>query len=230
MSSSSPPDASTEPAIEPVPSAAAELFGDRLPRAQAYVDLLCDEGIEWGLMGPREGARIWTRHVAHCALLAELVPHGASVIDVGTGAGLPGVPLAILRPDLHVTLLEPLARRVRFLELAATRLELVNTTVVQAKAHTAATPACDVATARAVAPLGRLAAWTVPLLRTGGVLLAIRGASAAAEVADAEMEITQAGAAHASVVTVTHQGLDPLVVVRATRVSRETAARARKKR
>lgn len=218
MSSSSPPD----PAPEQVPAAAVELFGPTLDQAAAYAQLLCDEGIEWGLIGPREAPRIWSRHVAHCALLAELVPVGARVVDVGSGAGLPGIPLAILRPDLAVTLLEPLARRVRFLELAVDRLGLDNAKISQTKANLHARDDADVVTARAVAPLTRLGEWTLPLLKRGGLLLSIRGESAAAEAAAAEGDLTRLGAADVNVQTIERAGLEPLTVVSARRVSRET--------
>lgn len=225
MSSSSPPDSTDF--CEPAPSAARELFGAQFHLAEQFAALLCEEGTEWGLIGPRERPRIWSRHVAHCALLSELIAPDREVLDVGSGAGLPGLPLAIARPDLTVTLLEPLARRIRFLEFAVQRLSLPNVTVVRAKAHLH-TVLTDVVTARAVAPLERLAAWTVPLLRFGGELLAIRGASAHDELTAARAALTTVGVENSAVRTVEHPGLDPLIVVRAVRVSRETSQRRRR--
>ena len=225
MSSSSLSDSTN--VCEPAPPAARELFGAQFHLAEQFAALLCEEGTEWGLIGPRERPRIWSRHVAHCALLSELIAPDREVLDVGSGAGLPGLPLAIARPDLTVTLLEPLARRIRFLQLAVQRLGLPNVTVVQAKAHLH-TALTDVVTARAVAPLERLSEWTVPLLRVGGELLAIRGASAHDELTSARGALTTVGVENPAVLTVNHAGLDPLIVVRAVRVSRETSHRRRR--
>jgi 16S rRNA (guanine527-N7)-methyltransferase len=167
-----------------VPAARA-LFGDRLDRASAYADLLATDGVVRGLIGPREAPRIWDRHLLNCAAIAELIPQRASVVDVGSGAGLPGIVLAVARPDLTVTLVEPLARRTAFLAEVVTALDLDRTvTVVRARAEECVgrTPA-DVVTARAVAPLDRLTGWCLPLTALGGRLLALKGASAADEVA-----------------------------------------------
>jgi 16S rRNA (guanine527-N7)-methyltransferase len=164
---------------------AAVLFGDRLEFAQRYVDMLADTGVTHGLIGPKEGDRVWQRHVLNCAVLAELVEPGARVLDMGSGAGLPGIPLALARPDLEIVLLEPLARRVDWLRTVLGELELpVN--VVRGRAEDAMVRkqwgGADVVTARAVAPLARLSGWGLPLLRPGGRLLAIKGASATDEV------------------------------------------------
>ena len=168
-----------------IPPAAAQVFGPSLDRAVAYAELLATAGTERGLIGPREGPRLWDRHLLNSAVVGELIPAGARVVDVGSGAGLPGVPLALARPDLDVVLLEPLARRVAFLSEAVA--DLVNVTVVRGRAeegHTrrALGPA-DVVTARAVAPLDRLAGWCLPLARPGGTLLALKGSSAESELA-----------------------------------------------
>lgn len=175
------------PAGLAVPPAAVELFGDRLPLARQYVALLAGSGVERGLIGPREVDRLWQRHVLNCAVIAELVPPGACrVVDIGSGAGLPGLPLALARPELNVTLLEPMARRVDWLQEAVTILGLP-VRVVRGRAEEPAVltelGGAGVVTARAVAPLARLAGWALPLLTDGGMLIAMKGETAADEVA-----------------------------------------------
>jgi 16S rRNA (guanine527-N7)-methyltransferase len=168
--------------------AAERLFGDRLPVAIAYARLLVTDGVIRGLIGPREAPRIWDRHLLNCAALGELVPPGARVVDVGSGGGLPGIVLAIARPDVSVVLVEPLARRTAFLEEAIAALGLDRASVVRARAEelvpVRGRPRIDraeVVTARAVAPLDRLTAWCLPLVADGGRLLALKGESAAEE-------------------------------------------------
>ena len=160
-------------------------FGDRLPLAQRYAEHLATTGVEWGLVGPREAARVWDRHVLNCAVVADLVPPGARVLDIGSGAGLPGIPLALARPDLRVVLVEPLARRVEWLRTVLADLDLP-IEVERGRAEDIPVrrrwEGADVVTSRAVAPLHRLAAWCLPLVRTGGMMLAVKGMSAAAEV------------------------------------------------
>ncbi len=184
----------TDQNLLPVPPPVAlEVFGEALPRAVAYAEKLATDGVIRGLIGPHEVPRLWERHLLNCAVLGELIDPGLAVVDVGSGAGLPGIVLAIVRPDLRVTLLEPLARRVAFLEECRAALELANLTVLRGRAEDPATlPAVggtDVVTARAVAPLGRLVRWCLPLLRAGGRLLAVKGESASAEVAAYRQEI-----------------------------------------
>ncbi|MEU7609104.1 16S rRNA (guanine(527)-N(7))-methyltransferase RsmG [Micromonospora sp. NPDC049204] len=170
--------------------AALSLFGDRLDLAASYAELLVTDGVVRGLIGPREAPRIWDRHLLNCAAVAERIPSGASVLDVGSGAGLPGLVLAIARPDLTVTLIEPLARRTSFLIEVVERLGLAKSVrVFRGRADEAATGSSgrepisgDVVTARAVAPLDRLAGWSLPLAVRGGRLLALKGSSAAAEI------------------------------------------------
>lgn len=173
------------PTLRPPPAAAGVLFGDRLDRAGRYVELLADTGVAHGLIGPRERERIWERHVLNCAVLTELIEPNARVLDLGSGAGLPGIPLALARPDLEVVLLEPLARRVDWLRATVRELELP-VTVVRGRAEEREVRrewrGADVVTARAVAPLAKLAGWALPLLRTGGRLLAMKGESASDEV------------------------------------------------
>jgi 16S rRNA (guanine527-N7)-methyltransferase len=165
---------------------AERVFGERYPLAVDYARLLVTDGVVRGLIGPREAPRIWERHLVNCAVMSEIIPIGASVVDVGSGAGLPGIVLAVARPDLSITLVEPLARRTAFLSEAVTALGLESTvTVVRGRAEDVVDgpPAgADVVTARAVAPLDRLAGWCLPLARTGGRLLALKGSSAAEEV------------------------------------------------
>lgn len=168
--------------------AATKAFGQRLSLAEAYAHLLVTDGVVRGLIGPREAPRIWERHLINCAVMSEMIPIGASVIDVGSGAGLPGIVLAVARPDLMITLVEPLARRTAFLSEAVTALGLDATvTVVRGRAEDVAGEplvAADIVTARAVAPLDRLAGWCLPLVAVGGRLLALKGASATDEVTE----------------------------------------------
>jgi 16S rRNA (guanine527-N7)-methyltransferase len=170
------------------PPAEVELiFGRRIDLANRYIEHLATTGVDHGLIGPREVPRIWTRHVVNCALLADVIPQGSEVIDVGSGAGLPGLVLAIRRPDLRVTLIEPLLRRVAWLSRVSDDLGLGSVRVLRARA-----PQVDKSTrgpvvvARAVASLPTLAGWCLPLVTAGGSLLAIKGRTAAAELAKME--------------------------------------------
>jgi 16S rRNA (guanine527-N7)-methyltransferase len=188
--------------VEPPPAAGA-LFGERVDLARRYAAHLVGSGVERGLLGPREAARVWERHVLNCAVVAELVPDGARLVDVGSGAGLPGIPLALMRPDISVVLIEPLARRVDWLREVVEDLHLP----VRVERGRAEEPGvrtrwegADVATARAVAPLARLAGWTLPLLRPAGLLLALKGASAADEVARDTAAVRRLGGADPRVV------------------------------
>jgi 16S rRNA (guanine527-N7)-methyltransferase len=190
---------------EPTTEAVAE-FGDSLAKAQRYVELLATDGVTRGLIGPRETARLWDRHLVNCALVADLVPERGELVDIGSGAGLPGIVLAMLRPSLHVVLLEPLLRRSVFLQECGSVLELPNVTVVRARAgeKAAAGISADVATARAVAPLDRLVGWAAGLLRPGGQLLAIKGQSAEAELEAAASELSLLGVQSAEVLQAGH--------------------------
>jgi 16S rRNA (guanine527-N7)-methyltransferase len=174
---------------------AAALFSDRLPAAVEYARLLATDGVVRGLIGPREADRIWDRHLLNCAVVAELIPPGSSVTDVGSGAGLPGIVLALARPDLTVVLVEPSARRIAFLSEVVTALRLPQVSVLRSRAEdaVAALSPADVVTARAVAPLDRLAGWCLPHPRVGGSLLAIKGASAAEEIAEHRATILRLG-------------------------------------
>jgi 16S rRNA (guanine527-N7)-methyltransferase len=192
------PDGPGAPPPGPLLSAAESLFGDRLPLATRYAALLTTAGVVRGLIGPREAPRIWDRHLLNCAAVAEMIPSGASVVDVGSGAGLPGIVLAVARPDLSVVLVEPLARRIAFLAEVVPALGLDRSvTVLRGRAEEVGdslSPA-DVVTARAVAPLDRLAGWCLPLAALGGRLLALKGASAADEVVEHRSAIGRLGGA-----------------------------------
>ena len=184
------------------PAAAEAVFGDRLPLARAYAEFLATAGIERGLLGPREVPRIWERHVLNSAVLGEVIENGARVIDVGSGAGLPGIPLAIARPDLHVQLLEPLLRRSNFLAEINDQLEL-GCEVVRGRAEEPAVVkqlgGADVVTSRAVAPLGKLAKWSLPLVRVGGSMKALKGGSVAEELERDAREIRKAGGGNGTI-------------------------------
>jgi 16S rRNA (guanine527-N7)-methyltransferase len=201
------------------PQEAAELFGAARERAVRYAELLAGEGVLRGLIGPREVERLWGRHLMNCAVLGEAVPEGASLCDVGSGAGLPGIPLALVRPDLRITLLEPLLRRTTFLEEAVELLELGNVTVLRGRAEEmVGRLRVDVVTARAVAPLERLAGWGLPLLRAGGEMLALKGDSAAEELSESQDALAALGAVGSEVFRVGEGIVDPPATVVRVRV------------
>src|ERR1022692_687503 len=176
------------------PPAAVEIFGTAIGQAERYAGLLAGPGVERGMLGPGEAARLWDRHLLNCAVVAELVPSPCSLIDLGSGAGLPGIVLAMLLPEITVTLLEPMARRVAFLEECIQILGLANAEVRRGRAEDVlGLLAADVVTARAVAPLDKLAGLAIGLLKPGGVVLAIKGAGAAAEVSRARPELRRPG-------------------------------------
>jgi 16S rRNA (guanine527-N7)-methyltransferase len=185
---------------------ATDVFGDAIDQARRYAELLATDGVTRGLIGPRETGRLWDRHLLNCALVAEMLPDQGQLVDIGSGAGLPGIVLAMLRPSLDVILLEPLLRRSVFLEECVTELGLANATVVRARAEEKGTAhiQADVATARAVAPLDRLAGWAARLLRPGGELLAIKGQSAEEELAAAKPVLSRLGVRSAEVRQVGH--------------------------
>jgi 16S rRNA (guanine527-N7)-methyltransferase len=167
---------------------AREIFGVRLPLAVAYAQRLATNGVDRGLLGPRETDRIWPRHLVNSALVADLIPAGAAVVDVGSGAGLPGIPLAIRRPDVTLELVEPIMRRTEFLTAVVLELGLAEQVrVIRGRADDpqvqATIGAASWLVARAVAPLDRLVKWCLPLLAPRGTLLAIKGRSAAEEAA-----------------------------------------------
>lgn len=201
------PGPSSFPADSPVsdlgapPTAAAAVFGERLPLAGRYAKILATEGVVRGLIGPRETPRLWERHLVNCGVMADMIPVGASVIDVGSGAGLPGLVLAVARPDLAITLVEPLARRTAFLEEVVVALGLDNVTVVRGRAEEVVgrLPEAEVVTARAVAALDKLAGWCLPLAAVGGRLLAMKGSSAAEEIVEHAAAVGKLGGAAARI-------------------------------
>jgi 16S rRNA (guanine527-N7)-methyltransferase len=184
----------TEDVSRETPPLVEKLFPRAAVPLSAYAELLATEGTLRGLIGPREVPRLWDRHLLNCAVVERLIPEEASVADVGTGAGLPGLVLAIVRPDLEVALVEPLLRRTTFLEEAVEHLGLSNATVVRARAEDLPPASYDVVTSRAVAPLGKLARWCLPLCVEGGLMLALKGASAEEELEASERELTKLGA------------------------------------
>ena len=207
--------------------AALALFGDRLPLAERYAEALATAGVERGLIGPREAPRIWDRHLLNCAVLGELIPSGVYVVDVGSGAGLPGIVLAVARPDLRISLVESLARRTAFLNEVVETLGLSSVDVVRARAEECVNvlPPADVVTARAVAPLDRLASWCLPLARPGGVMLAIKGSSAAAEISAHTAAVRRLGGGTPSLVQAGARWLaEPTTVVEVSRTARSRGA------
>jgi 16S rRNA (guanine527-N7)-methyltransferase len=194
------------------------VFSRALPQAEEFAELLATEATVRGLIGPREVPRLWERHLLNCAVITDLMPEGSSVCDIGTGAGLPGIVLAIRRPDLFVTLLEPLLRRTTFLELAVSRMGLDNVAVHRGRAEEMHSDAqwagrFDVVTSRAVAPMERLAGWSLPLTRSGGLFLAMKGSSAQEELAGAGRVLRRLGGREARVLRVGEQWLTPPVTV-----------------
>jgi len=188
----------------PAPDSARGAFAvGRLPVAERYAGLLATDGVVRGLIGPREVPRLWERHLLNCAVLTELLPEDATVCDVGSGAGLPGLVLAIARPDLRVTLLEPLLRRTTFLTEAVGDLGLGGSVeVVRGRAEDLhGERRFDVVTSRAVAPLERLLRWSMPLVAPSGAMVAMKGSSINEEIEAAHGTLRHLGCATPEVVT-----------------------------
>jgi 16S rRNA (guanine527-N7)-methyltransferase len=189
----------------PAPALAGELFGDRLDLAVRYAGILATDGLTQGLLGPRERDRLWDRHLINCALTAELLPVNAYVVDVGSGAGLPGIVLALARPDLSLQLVESMRRRVEFLVRCVGDLGLESSVQVvhgriEEASVTTSVGGAQWVTARAVAPLDRLAGWCLPLLARGGTLLALKGARAGDEAVEHAAAVRRSGGVVADVV------------------------------
>lgn len=197
--------------LPPAPEQAREVFGERFADAVRYAQLLAEAGVQRGLIGPREVPRLWERHLLNCAVLSEIVPEEVTVCDVGSGAGLPGIPLALVREDLKITLLEPLLRRTNFLTEVVELLGLDHVTVVRGRAEEVMgkMPAVHVVTARAVAPLDRLAGWGIPLLRPYGEMLALKGDAAENELKSASAALSKLGAVATSIVHVGEGIVEP---------------------
>lgn len=211
---------------ESLRAAAEEIFGDRLELALAYGRSLATDGVERGLIGPREVPRLWERHILNCAVLGELVDRDATVVDIGSGAGLPGIPLAIARPDLRVTLVEPLLRRTKYLAEIVEELGL-GVSIVRGRAEQPGVlkeaGGADYVTSRAVAPLEKLAQWSLPLVHTGGQFIAIKGSSAQEEIDRSADTLRRLGAGLVEVVQCGGDLLPtPTTVVRATRESKRS--------
>ncbi len=197
-----------------MPAVAREVLGDAAPRVERYASLLAGAGVERGLLGPNEVPRLWERHLLNSAVIAELVPRPCSLVDLGSGAGLPGIVLALVLPDVEVVLLEPALRRAAFLDECVVELALGNARVVRARAEQMTGElAADVVTARAVAPLDRLAAMALGLLKPGGILLAVKGAKAAEEIRDAERALSRLGVRDVTVLTAGSGKVDPAATV-----------------
>ena len=196
--------------------AAEKIFGERLDLAKRYVEHLATSGTERGLIGPREIPRLWSRHVLNCAVIESAIAMDSHVADVGSGAGLPGLCLAIARPDLELTLIEPLERRVIWLQEVVDDLGLDNVNIMRTRAELAVGLVdADVVTARAVSALSNLAGLTIPLLNGKGEVVAIKGRSAAEEIEKAKKVIRKLGGVETSVVVCGQELLEePTTVVR----------------
>jgi 16S rRNA (guanine527-N7)-methyltransferase len=222
--------------LSPPGDVVERVFGDGASVAIKFAALLADHGVERGLIGPREVERLWDRHLFNSGVLAELLPRNCRVVDVGSGAGLPGIPLAIARPDIRLSLLEPMARRVAWLQEAVETLGL-DVEVVRGRAEEPEVRrrlgGSDIVTARAVAPLERLAKWCLPLLRPGGRMLALKGASAAEELERDAAAVTKLGGSRQRVATCGAEMLEVpttvVVVERDEQVGRRDAGRRRRK-
>ncbi len=170
---------------EAEPAVAAVIFGDRLDLARRYAALLIRDSDTLGLLGPREMPKLWSRHILNSAVVSELVPDGVTVADVGSGAGLPGIPMAIAQPNAHFTLIEPMERRSDWLKAVLAELGLENVSVLRARAEEVG-EVFDLVTARAVSALPKLLRLTVPLTRHGGAIIALKGSKAAEEIEEAK--------------------------------------------
>ncbi|MBU9762997.1 16S rRNA (guanine(527)-N(7))-methyltransferase RsmG [Mycobacterium sp. TNTM28] len=206
--------------VPAAPPAAAGVFGERLETAERYAAILAGAGVEWGLIGPREVDRLWDRHILNSSALGELLSPGERVADIGSGAGLPGVPLALARPDIHMTLIEPLLRRSEFLREAVDELAL-DVTVVRGRAEEPdvrkTVGELDVVTSRAVASLDKLTRWSMPLLRVDGRMLALKGERAESEIEEHRRVMASLGAVDARVVKCGVNYLNPPATVVAVR-------------
>lgn len=221
------------------PAAATEVFGSALPLATRYAGWLAGAGVTRGLVGPREVSRLWDRHLLNCAGVAGLLPPagatGVDVVDIGSGAGLPGIVVALLRPDLSILLLDATRRRIEFLTEVVRDLELDRVTTRWGRAEELAGTglAAATATARAVAPLEQLAGWALPLLRGGGQLLALKGVRAAAELRDAQPALRRLGGDRGEILDIGTGGLHQsatVVRVRLIGPARQAAGSTRRGR
>lgn len=200
-----------------LPDIAKEVFGDRLDLAVAYHDSLATTAAERGFIGPKEVERLWERHILNCAVVGEAFTPDLKVADIGSGAGLPGIPLAIARPDLQITLIEPLLKRSVYLGEVKEALNLDNVTVVRGRAEEQKKGQFDAVTSRAVAPLGQLAGWSLPLVKHGGQMVALKGASVSEELERDRKEVTKAGGGDVEIFTVGAALAEPTTLIRIVR-------------
>jgi 16S rRNA (guanine527-N7)-methyltransferase len=221
------------PQIPPPPDIATAVFGERLGLAQRYAELLADIGVDWGILGPREIDRLWERHLLNCGVVAELLEPGEQVADIGSGAGLPGLPLAIAKPGLRIVLIESLLRRTEFLRTAVAELEL-DVEVVRGRAEDPAVRESvggrDAVVSRAVAPLDKVTRWSLGLLRPGGRMLAIKGERAPDEVREHRRVMTGLGATDARVVECGVSYLSPPTTVVVARRAKPASVRGPSRR
>jgi len=198
--------------VSAAPQAAEALFGSRLEHAQRYTEILAGAGVERGLLGPREVDRLWDRHILNSAAVAELLSADERIADIGSGAGLPGIPLALARPDLRLTLIEPLLRRSEFLREVVDDLGL-EITIVRGRAEDRSVREqvgeMDAVVSRAVASLDKLTKWSVPLLRAGGRMVAIKGERAEEEIREHRRVMSSLGAGDVRVMRCGADYLDP---------------------
>jgi 16S rRNA (guanine527-N7)-methyltransferase len=203
---------------EAEPAVAATIFGSGIEMARKYAELLIRDGDMLGLIGPRELPKLWTRHILNSAVVADLIEPGQKVADIGSGAGLPGIPMAIVRPDAQFVLIEPMERRANWLaEVAIPEIGLTNVQVLRGRAEEAPLSNYDVATARAVSALPKLLRMMVPLVVPGGQILALKGSKAAEEIEESKPLVKKLKLSGFEVITAGAQTLDePTTVVRIT--------------
>jgi 16S rRNA (guanine527-N7)-methyltransferase len=184
-----------EAELEKEPPYAAELFGEQIELARRFTNRLAQDSETFGLLGPRELSKIWSRHVINSGLLAELIPDGSRVVDVGSGAGLPGIPMAIAQPNAHFTLVEPMERRANWLKAVVEDLKIPNIAVIRARAEEVKKSDFDYATARAVAPLDKLLKLMSPLISdsTKGTVIALKGSKAQQEIEESAKILAKFG-------------------------------------
>jgi 16S rRNA (guanine527-N7)-methyltransferase len=216
--------------VSAAPPAAAAVFGAELDRVERYAEILAGAGVERGLLGPREVDRLWDRHLLNSAALADLLDTDERVADIGSGAGLPGIPLALARPDLRVTLIEPLLRRSDFLHEVVDELGM-DVTVVRGRAEESTVRErlgqMDAVTSRAVASLDKLTKWSMPLLRTDGRMLAIKGERADDEIGEHRRVMASLGATDVRVVRCGVDYLNPPATVVVARRGRPNRVHSR---
>lgn len=221
------------PPVPAPPDAAAAVFGTRLDLAKRYAELLAGAGVERGILGPHEIDRLWERHLLNSAAVTELVNPGERVVDIGSGAGLPGIPMVLAQPGLHTVLVEPLLRRSEFLTAVVAELGLA-VDVVRGRAEDPAVRegvgGSDAVVSRAVAALDKLTRWSLPLLRPGGLMLAVKGERAAEEVREHRRVMTALGAADVRVVQCGVNYLSPPATVVVARRGKPAPNRRRSRR